>query len=454
MNKSDIIIIGSGPGGYRAAEHAARNGLAVTIFECSHAGGTCLNSGCIPTKTLCRNAEILETMRHAGAFGLDNLSFSLNFDTIMQRKRQVVSTLREGVESLMQLPGITMVHAKASFKDSNTVVADGQEYTAPNIIIATGSLPKLPPIEGIQLPGVLDSTQMLDITHIPGRLCIIGAGVIGMEMASVFSSLGSKVTVVEFLKECLPTLDSDVAKRLRQAIAKRGVEFAMQSAVRSIRDNGVADGEQQLCVEYEKKGKMYETCADVVLVATGRRPNTDGLQLHNAGIEHTPKGIVTDDNFRTSVQGIYAIGDVNGKCMLAHAATSQGLHVVNSILGREDDILFDVMPSAIFTLPEAASVGPSEDQLKAEGKAYQCRKGFYRANGKALAMGETDGLVKLIVSDDHEGRIIACHAFGAHAADMIQEVAALINRQATLSQLADIIHIHPTLSEIIHDMSM
>lgn len=454
MIHSDLIIIGSGPGGYRAAHHAALHGLSVVIIEKAEAGGTCLNRGCIPTKTLCRNAEIVDTLRHADTFGLMGEGYSLDFGRVMERKQAVVGQLRSGVETLMQTPGITLVRGAASFANEHTVAVGNEQYTADNIIIATGSDSKCPPIEGTTLPGVVTSTELLDVDHLPKRLCIIGAGVIGMEFASVFSSFGSNVTVIEFLKECLPVLDSDIAKRLRQTIGKRGVEFYMQSAVKSITQTNTEDGTKQLTVSFEKKGKPVSVDADMVLIATGRKPCTDGLALEQAGIEYSPKGIVVDDDFQTNVSGVYAIGDVNGRCLLAHAATFQGLHVVNRILNRPDDIRFDVMPSAIFTHPEAASVGLSEDQLKAEQRPYECRKGFYRSNGKALAMNETDGMIKLLVDTADNQRIVGCHAFGAHSADMVQEIAALMNSGTTLQQLTNIIHIHPTLSEILHDMAL
>ena len=380
--------------------------------------------------------------------------YSLDFGRVIERKQEVVGQLRSGVETLMQTPGITLVRGTASFADAHTVAVGNEQYTAENIIIATGSDSKCPPIEGTTLPGVVTSTELLDIDHLPKRLCIIGAGVIGMEFASVFSSFGSNVTVIEFLKECLPVLDSDIAKRLRQTIGKRGVEFYMQSAVKSITQTDAEDGTKQLTVSFEKKGKPISIDADMVLIATGRKPCTEGLALEQAGIEHSPKGIVVDDDFQTNVSGVYAIGDVNGRCLLAHAATFQGLHVVHRILNRPDDIRFDVMPSAIFTNPEAASVGLSEDQLKAEQRPYECRKGFYRSNGKALAMNETDGMIKLLVDTTNDQRIVGCHAFGAHSADMVQEIAALMNSGTTLQQLANIIHIHPTLSEILHDMAL
>ena len=306
------------------------------------------------------------------------------------------------------------------------------EYTADIIIIATGSRPRMLPIPGIDLEGVVTSTGLLAVNSVPRRLCIIGAGVIGMEFASCFSRFGSEVTVVEFLKECLPVLDSDIAKRLRKQVK---ADFYMQSCVESIERND--DG--SLRVSFSKKNKAQTVDADMVLVATGRAANTEGLNLEAVGVEYGKTGIVVDDNMLTSVGNIYAIGDVNGRCMLAHAATMQGFRAVNHILGITDGIRFDVMPSAVFTTPEAASVGVS----------YECRKVFHRANGKALAMNETEGMLKLIVESGTK-RIIGCHAFGAHAADLVQEASVLICKDTTLPELHDMIHIHPTLSEILY----
>ena len=414
MNNTDVIIIGSGPGGYQTACHAAKNGLQTVIVEADEVGGTCLNRGCIPTKTLCRNAEVMDTLRHAETFGLNVTSpVGIDYEKVVDRKDEVVRQLRSGIDTLLKQPGIQFLHGTAHFKDAHTIVVNDEEYTAKSIIIATGSLPKCPPIEGTGLEGVLTSTELLNLRTLPKRLCIIGAGVIGMEFASIFNSFGTEVTVVEFLKEALPVLDSDIAKRLRQTIGKRGVEFNMQSAVKSI---------------------------------------TEGLEIEKAGIEVSRQGISVDEHFQTNIEGVYAIGDVNGECMLAHAATFQGQHVINHILGKADNIRFDIMPSAVFTYPEAASVGLSEDSCKANGLEYSCHKSFYRANGKALAMNETDGMLKLMTGAD--GKMLGCHAFGAHSSDMVQEVAALMNSDATINSLADIVHIHPTLAEILHETSM
>ena len=433
MIQTDLIIIGSGPGGYQAARYAAQQGLKVVIVENSHAGGTCLNCGCIPTKTFAHEAELL---RNPLLTDEDRLRW--NFNTLLERKQAIVEQLRKGVETILQHPNITFVKGFGRLSGIHSVTVGDEEFTAKNIIIATGSHAKLPPVDGINDPSVMTSTELLSCSSIPKQLCIIGAGVIGMEFASAFNAFGCKVTVVEYMKECLPTIDGDIAKRLRKSLEKQGVTFIMQAGVSSIQ-NGT--------VTYEKKGKQATVVADSVLVATGRAANTDNMGLEGGGVEFNRQGIVVDDNMQTNIPGIYAIGDVNGKMMLAHAATFQGYRAINHILGKDDLINFDIMPAAIFTYPEAASVGISEENAKQAGLDYSCGKGFYRANGKALSMGETEGLLKLIA--DKDGKIIGCHVFGVHAADLVQEVTSLMNKNATVEDLKNIIHIHPTVGEIL-----
>ena len=413
MSETDLIIIGAGPGGYRAAEYAAKQGMKVTIFENNEVGGTCLNVGCIPTKTYVHSATFAEAR---------------------ERMATVIPQLRAGVEGILSHPNITLVREKAVF-GKTPLLLEGVGKVP--IIIATGSETKWLPIKGIDDPRVVDSTGLLNLDNLPKRLAIIGAGVIGMEFASVFHRFGSEVTVIEYLKECLPALDSDIAKRLRKYLEKQGITFKMKTAVEN----------------------MADIDADVILMATGRRPRTEGLNLEALGVTLTLQGAIpVDDNYQLSIvnsqlKGVYAIGDVNGRQMLAHAAEMQAVRAVNHILGKQDNIRFDIMPAAIFTTPEAACVGPTEDQLKEQGIAYECRKSFWRANGKALAMAETEGMLKLFVTPPSEGQgggsILGCHAYGAHAADIVQEVSVLMFRDTTVSQLRDMVHIHPTLSEIL-----
>ena len=427
--KTDIIIIGSGPGGYRTAGYALQQGKQVVIIEKAEAGGTCLNSGCIPTKCLAHDAEA-------------NAS---DFPAAAERKRNVMNQLRQGIEQLLSAPGITLVRGEATFKDARTVTVDGIDYEADDIIIATGSSSKMPPVEGIDNPRVITSTEALNFQTLPAEIVIIGAGVIGMEFASILSRFGAKVSVIEYLKECLPIIDKDIAKRVRKQIEKlQGVTFYMDSAVKAINDNEVV-------FVSNKNGKetRLECPGCPVLIATGRKPNIEGLNLEAAGVEYSPKGITVNDNMLTSVPHIYAIGDVTGRQMLAHAATFMGFRAVNAIVGKADRIRFDIMPSAIFTYPEAAAVGLTEDQCKQQGIECRALKGYYRANGKALAIDEPEGMVKLVAGAD--GKILGCTSYGAHSADIVQEVTAYMNCNATVADIAYSVHIHPTLSEILQD---
>ena len=429
--KTDLLIIGSGPGGYRAAGYAARNGLSVVVAERDQAGGTCLNAGCIPTKCLAHDASAAPS----------------DFASAMERKALVTQQLRTGVEQQLSSPGIALVKGQAAFTDEHTVTIGDTTVEADNIIIATGSESRMPPITGIDNPRVITSTEALQLQSLPETMVIVGAGVIGMEFASILARFGSKVTVIEYLKECLPMFDKDIAKRLRKAIEKQGVTFFMDSAVSEITD-------EEVIFKSNKTGAETRLpCAGApVLIATGRKPSVEGLNLEAAVVDYDTKGIKTDDCLRTSQPHIYAIGDVTGKQMLAHAATAMGFRAVNTILGKSDKIRLDIMPSAVFTYPEAATVGLSEDACKQLGKPCKCLKGYYRANGKALAIAEPEGMVK--ITADTDGTILGCTAYGAHSADMVQEIAALMNCNATTDDLASIIHIHPTLSEILQDMCL
>ena len=310
--------------------------------------------GCIPTKTFARSAEAVDEIRNAAQLGLKAVEPQFELADIVARKDNIVDQLRQAIAAVLSAPGITLINKKASFIDDHTVEADGERYTADNIIIATGSSHKTLRLETLDESMLLTSDSLLSLTDFPRRLVIVGAGVIGMEFASIFRQLGAEVTVVEFLKECIPALDADIAKRLRKVLEKKGVEFYLQSAGKKI-----ADG----CVSFERKGKVLSVEADKVLMAVGRKPNVEGYGLENTSIQYDQRGIVVDDNMLTNVNGVYAIGDVNARMMLAHAATMQGLHVVNHIIGESDVIDLNIMPAAIFTNPEAACEGKPEQQL-------------------------------------------------------------------------------------------
>lgn len=477
MMKAELLIIGAGPGGYETAVLAAEKGLQVVIVESGEAGGTCLNRGCIPTKSFCRNAAMLEELRKAEDFGVIGLSYGFDFHRVTERKNAVVSRLRTGVETLLGHKNITLVRGKARFVAPKAVEVtlnphsgvvgveipfcrDPEVYEADNIIIATGSVPAFLPVPGCDLPGVVTSTEMLDMDEVPGRLCVIGGGVIGLELASVFRSFGSEVTILEFCPEILPRFDADVAKRLRQSLGKRGIDIITKAQV-----TGIAESSGALSVRYLRKGKEESAEADKVLMAVGRRPNLHELGLDAAGIGYTPKGIVTDNDMLTNLPGVYAIGDVNGRMMLAHAATAQGRKALNHILGIADMTDLNVMPSAVFTIPEAASVGLTAEDCAAQGLECREYKSFFRSNGKAVCMGETDGFCKIVTSVKASGAtdsacgadsvcavsetVVGCHLYGPHAADLIAEMTAVISCRASLEQFRSIIHAHPTLSEVL-----
>ena len=442
--RADLIIIGAGPGGYETALAAAKRGKQVILFNGGRLGGTCLNEGCIPTKCFCRDAEINGLLKEKDSLPLDNLAFDIDFNKIRDRKNRVVETLCQGVETLLKQAKVTVINEKACFKDSKTVMACDEEYTADNIIIATGSVSKSLPIQGHDLECVMDSKRLLEIEYIPASLTIIGGGVIGMEFASIFNQLGSKVTVIEFMKQILPPFDSDVAKRLKQTLSKRGINIITGAAAKEIRQNEFYEIE----VIYESKGKEEKVVSSDLLMAVGRSPYFEGLNLDKAGVNHNPKGIEVDDFMRTNVPGIYAIGDINGKMMLAHIASMQGMRALNAIDGMKDEIRFDLVPSAVFTVPECGMVGLTEEECNAKGIEIKTGMGYYRANGKALALNEPDGFCKLIFSKEDE-RLLGAHIMGAHAADMAQQCCDLMNRNVTRDEMENIIFGHPTLSEVI-----
>ena len=423
-----MLIIGAGPGGYETAVEAAKRGMEVTLISEGPLGGTCLNEGCIPTKTFCHYAELIEQNLKAG------LDCKPSFASASERKQAVIEQLRGGIDVLLK--GVEVVQGRAQFKDSGTVVCNGREYTADKIIIATGSVSASLPIPGAE--SCITSKEILELKEVPASLCVIGGGVIGLEFASIFRSFGSEVTVLEFCPNILPRFDTDLAKRLKQSLSKRGINIETQAQVTRIDGNAVT---------YIKKDRECKVEASMVLMAVGRRPNTDGLNLEAAGVDYTRKGITVNDRFETSVPGIYAVGDVTGGIMLAHAATYQGLHALNAICGEIDSIRFDLIPAAVFTMPEVAAVGLTEEQCKEQNLEFRCLKSFYRANGKAVSMDETDGYCKVIVGLD--GKILGAHILGAHASDLIHEITTAINMGANLQQLQSVIHAHPSLGEVL-----
>ena len=448
-----LTIIGGGPGGYETALKAAERGLEVTLISAGPLGGTCLNEGCIPTKALRRSADGADLVAEAAGFGVEASAGGVDLPRVMARKEEIVGQLRSGIEFLLKKAKVTVLCGKASFVDARTVrvaLQDGGEeaVTSDAIFVATGSVSASLPIPGADF--AVDSTALLSTDAIPHRLCVIGAGVIGLEFASIFRSFGSEVTVLEYCKEILPRFDTDLSKRMKQSLSRKGISIETSASVQGIARE--ADGSFK--VSYIKKDQPQEVLADKVLMAVGRRPALGSLNFEDIGIETGKRGVVVDKDFQTSVPGIYAFGDIIGGYMLAHVATFQGLHALNHLTGVEDGIDFNVVPAAVFTSPEAATVGLSEEECMEKGIPVECLKSNFRSNGKAVTMGETDGFCKVIVAAEdtagyQAGQMLGCHLFGPHAADLIHEMSALIARRTTLADFRDLIHAHPTLSEAL-----
>lgn len=446
MNK-DIVVIGGGPGGYVAAIRAAQLGAKVAVVEKRDFGGTCLNRGCIPTKVLCKNAEILHTLSHIDDFGIKVSDYGIDVEKIQKRKDEIISKLVGGVLELLKANGVEVLNGQAYIKDKNTVIVDLQEggekeIVTNNIIIATGSQVTMPPIPGIGLPGVIDTDELLEFKEIPKRLVVIGSGVIGIEFANIFNNFGSEVTI--FSSRLLKRTDEDISKRFTVYIKKQGVK------VQSCRASEILKTETGLLVKGKGKKGDFETEADVVLVASGRNPYYGGIDLDKLGIEYNENGIKVDKYYETSVKGIYAIGDVIGGMMLAHAASNEGVRAVEKIMGvlnSEDNI---VIPDCVFANPEIAYAGLTEQQAKEQEIDYEVSKFMFGANGKALALGEADGFVKVIATKA-EKIIIGVHIMGPHASDLIHEGALAISKKLNVHDIANTVHAHPTLGEAFYE---
>lgn len=436
----DLIIIGAGPGGYELALEASKKGLEVTLIEKEKLGGTCLNCGCIPTKSYYQNAKVLNELKKGESFGI-NGDFTFDFSKVKARKDKVVETLGQGIKFSFNKTNVEIVEGSASFIDKNTVLVNGNTYSAKNIVIATGSSPIRNLFEGSNLKGVLTSEELLDLETLPKKLVIIGGGVIGIEMATIFNSFGVSVDVIEMCDRILPLIDSDISKRLQSYLKAEGIGIHTKSSLQKIEES---DG--LLKATFIEKGKETSIDCDNVLVSVGRAINVEGLNLDKVNVEYTKKGIIVNENYQTNVPNIYAIGDVTGKMMLAHNATFSGYRVLNHILGKEDNINFSLVPSCVFTFPEVASIGKTKEDLEKESIEAKIVKVLYRNVGKAVAMNEEEGFLKLIIKDN---KIIGVHILGYDASTLIHEFVPLMNENISIERVKDYIHAHPTLSEIL-----
>lgn len=448
--EKDLVVIGGGPGGYVAAIRAAQLGVKVALVEEDKVGGTCLNRGCIPTKALYKNAQIIHTLKKSSDFGIQLDGFKLDMMKVQERKQDVVDRLCTGVGQLLKGNMVEVLSGKGSIVDRSTVaVIDASGSTqlvkAKNILIATGSVPSRIPVVGLDLPGVITSNEALELNFAPKSMVIIGGGVVGIEFAGIFQSFGTKVTVVEFLPRILPPVDEEIVKRAAIYLKKKGIKIETGIKVKEI-----VQGNDGLRVLAEGKGGDQAYSGEVVLVSAGRSINIEGLNLDEVGVSYERGGIKVNSHFETSVPGIYAIGDVIGGQMLAHVASDEGKAAVENIFGLEGHINYDAVPSCVFTFPEIAAVGLTEEEAKKRGISYLVSKFMFAANGKALTMGESDGLVK-VLAEEKTKKVIGVHILGPHASDLIHEGALVVEHGLTVADIGRTIHAHPTLAESFHE---
>ncbi len=440
----DVIVIGGGPGGYVAAIKAAQLGGKVLLAEKENLGGVCLNKGCIPTKTLLKASGLYKSLKKAGQFGITIENASFDFGKMMKRKQEVVNTLVSGIKGLIKANGIELVNGEARIQDSSKVSINGMVYEARNIIVATGSRPVMPDIKGIKTGKVMDSDALLTMEDIPASMVIIGGGVIGVEFAVLLSELGCQVTILEMMDEILFMADGDVIKEARRILQSNGVNIITAAKVIEIAGDKVT---------YEKDGGKQQAEGQRVLMSVGRTPNTDRDELDRLGIKHDKGKIITDEKMQTNVSGIYAIGDVNGKFMLAHVASEEGIVAAENIFGHPARMDYNSIPQCIYSHPEIAWVGMSEKEAMAKGHEINIGKFPLAANGKSLAEGDTSGFIK-IIADKKYNEILGVHIVCAHATDMISEGTLAISLEATAKEVASVVHPHPTVSEAVMEAAL
>ncbi|BEP29115.1 dihydrolipoyl dehydrogenase [Helicovermis profundi] len=448
MEKS-IIFIGGGPAGYEGAIRAAMLGAKVTIIEKEDVGGTCLNRGCIPTKALYKNAEVLKDIKNAEEFGYKIDNYSIDFEKIMERKDNVVSKLRDGILMILKSYNIDLIYGNASFIDEKILLVKtidkSFEISADIIIIATGSSPIIPKVDGVELGGVITSRELLSLKAIPKTLTIAGGGVIGLEFANIFNELGTEVTIIS--NALLKRVDKELSKRVTMMVKKQGIKFLAKSHLEKIEES-----ENGLKI-YTTNEKNKVVDSDLLLLAMGRVANFEGLNIENAHIKFDRKGIIVDDDFKTSTEGIYAVGDVIGKKMLAHVASNQAIYLVEKLLDGKSHIDLETVPDCVFISPEVATVGMTEEECKESNIEYSKNKFLFGANGKALALNEPDGFVK-VLAEKTTNKILGVHIMGPHASDLIMEGTLAISNNFSASDIGKTIHPHPTLSESFLEASL
>ena len=452
----DLAILGGGPGGYVAAGRAGAAGLSVVLFEKRELGGVCLNEGCVPTKTLLYSAKVYDYSKHADQYGVNVEGSSIDFDAIFKRKKKVVMKLVGGVKAQMKGAKVEVVKGEAVIKgrgaDGITVVAEGQEYQARNLLICTGSEAAVPPIPGLREglgTTVVTNREILSLEQQPERLVVIGGGVIGMEFASFFNSIGTKVTVVEMLPKILGPLDDEISAMLQAQYEKKGVEFHLSCKVVAVEGNDV--------VYEDPQGNTCRATGDKILVSVGRRANFAGIGLENIGVELAlnpagrPYGIKVNEKMQTNVPGVYAAGDVTGFSMLAHTASREGEVAVNNILGKADHMRYNAIPGVVYTNPEVAGVGVTEAEAAGKGLDYTVLKLPMAYSGRFVAENERgEGLCKVIVGKQYH-EVLGVHMLGNPCSEMIHSACVAIEQEMTVEQLKEVVFPHPTVSEILKE---
>ncbi|MFN2339772.1 MAG: dihydrolipoyl dehydrogenase [Halanaerobium sp.] len=444
MEKYDIAVIGGGPGGYVAAIRAAQLGLKVAVIEKEVVGGTCLNRGCIPTKAYLKHTELIHELKRMDEFGINVEGYSIDWKKMRERKNKVVGKLTGGIRGLFKKNGVDLIKGMAEAVNEHEIKITAEEdkkIWAENIIIATGSEPIMPGLKGIDLPGVMNSREALDLDELPDRIVIIGGGVIGVEMASIYSSLEVEVTIVEILDNILVNFDQEMANVVKKALKNQGVKLLTSSKVTEIMEQN-----DELIVKIESE-KVDQITADKVLAAVGRKPVFSGLE--NLDLEMENGFIKVDSHMETSIPGIYAVGDVTGGMLLAHEASAEGITAVKNIKG-DYELRDNLIPNAVYSLPEIASVGMTEEEAKEEGYEIKVGRFPFKASGKAIAVGSEEGFVK-IISDKKWDQILGAQIVGPHATDLIAEAVIAIKLESTSEVLANTIHAHPTLSESVKE---
>ncbi len=452
MADYDVVVIGAGPGGYVAAIRAAQLGLSTAVIEDDNVGGVCLNWGCIPSKSLLRNAEVLELVKNAGEYGISVGEIDYDYGKAIDRSRQVVRRLTGGVGSLLRKNGVEHISGRAALRSANTIAIDGSEraISADNVIIATGARARH--IPGIPVDGetVLTSREAIVLREVPRRVVIVGGGAIGVEFADIYHSYGAEVMIVEMLPRLVPLEDEEISQQLERVFRRRGIEYKTGAMVKSV---VVSDGAATVAVT-DSDGNETEVECDKVLVAIGVQGNSDGIGLEAAGVDTERGFILVDDEMRTNVPGVYAIGDVTGKLPLAHVASAQGVTAAEVIAGLSPMPLdYTLMPRATYCRPQIASFGLTEQQASDAGYSYKVGRFPMAASGKALAMGESSGMVKLVV-DNEVGELLGAHMIGPEATELLGEVGLSRLLEGTTTELGWLVHPHPTISETIKEAAL